>query len=236
MVDDKLPPGTIAVMILDGNHRPLPNTPITLSVLFSSVTKGESRERVEATTDERGTHTFKNQKYGSGISYRVNVDNGPAKFSTQPFGLTDQAGVRVLQHRYDAVTNIADSRVLHELHVILDIKQDNVAVNHLMVLVNLGPDAYVANDVRIPFPEGYEAFSAQENPSGIEMIEEDNAMVLKGTIPPGDTQLTYRYQLPLDGGDELQVSLPTPPRMAVGRVGAQSQRGYDPRRGWISPG
>lgn len=216
--DDKLAPGTIAVIILDADDRPVPNIPITLAVLFSSVTKGDSSDQVSATTDENGIHIFENQKFGSGISYRVTTKNGPASFSSQPFGLTDQAGIRVLQHRFDAVTTVAESRLLFELHMVLDIKQDNVAINHLLVAVNLGSTAYVANDLRIPFPAEYEGFEAQESNTGVEMIERDNAMVLQGTFPPGQTQLTYRYQVPLHGGDELKVTLPTPPRVAAGRV------------------
>ncbi len=216
--DSQLPAGTIAVMIIDGDDRPAPNVPVTLAVLMSSVTKGEARERVVGTTDESGQVTFNDLKYGSGISYRVTTNNGMATFSSQPFGLTDQGGIRALQHRYDTVNTIGDSRLLMELHMVLDIKQDNVAISHLLVLVNLGREAYVASDVRIPFPKGYEAFSAQESMEGVGMVERDGEMVLEGTFPPGQTQITYRYQVPLDGGEELNVKLPVPPRVAASRV------------------
>lgn len=216
--DEKLPPGTVAVMILDADDRPVPNAPIALAVLFSSVTKGESKDRIPATTDETGTYTFTDLKYSANYSYRLTTTNGPAEFTSQAFSLNDQNGVRVLQHRYDAVTRLAESRMLFELHMILDVKQDNMAVNHLLIAVNLGREAYVANDVRIPLPAGAEAFSAQESADGIGMAERDGAMVLEGTFPPGQNQITYRYQVPLDGGDELSVTLPTPPRIAASRV------------------
>lgn len=218
MPDDKLAPGTVDIIILDGNDQPIPNIPFTLDVLFSSVTKGDSRESLPAQTNEAGVYHFENLKYGSGISYRVTVDNGPASFGSQPFGLTDQAGMRVIQHRYDAVTSLAESDMLLELILLLDIKQDNIAVNHLLRAYNRGNTAYVATDVRIPFPEDYAAFSAQESPGGVEMVENEGAMELRGTFPPGQTDITYRYQIPLDGGAEVAMTVPTPPRMAITHV------------------
>ena len=233
--DKSLAPGTVAVMIIDGNHRPVPNTDIELAILFSSVTKGESKESVKARTDEKGQYTFTGLKFGSGISYRVKTTNGPATYSSQPFGLNDQGGMRVLQHRYEAVSNIAESRLLLEVHMILDVKQDNIAINHLLVAVNLGREAYVASGLSIPLPKGYEAFSAQESTDGITIKDKDGMMVLDGTFPPGQRQLTYRYQMPLEGGDELGLKLPMPPRVAASRVVLKANEQMTLEVGRVSP-
>ncbi len=218
MPDDKLPPGTVEVIILDGNDQPVPNAPIVLNVLFSSVTKGDSRETLPATTDASGRYRFEQLKHGMGISYRLTTQNGPATFGTQPFGLTDQFGIRVIQHRYDIVTSLAESEMLLELILLLDIKQDNVAINHLLRAFNRGTSAYVATDIRIPFPKDYEGFDAQESSGDVAMKDVEGHMVLTGTFPPGQTDLTYRYQLPLGGGADLDMKVPLPPRMAITHV------------------
>jgi hypothetical protein len=53
---------------------------------------------------------------------------------------------------------------------------------------------------------------------GAKVVEKDGELRFEGTFPPGDTQLTYRYQMPLDGGDTLDLTLPIPPRVAIKRV------------------
>jgi hypothetical protein len=223
--DEELAPGTIDVLILDGDDQPVPRVPITLGILFNSVSTGESRERRVVTTDDDGFYRFEGLKFGSGIAYRITTDNGPASFGSQPFGLTDQGGMKVILHRYDADTTLEESRILMEAIVVLDIKQDAIAINHLVRVMNFSNRAFVATDVRVPFPPDYQGFDKEETMNGAGIIERDGAMEFTGTFPPGQTETSFRYQVPLAFGSDQKLRLPLPPRVARSRVILKAGKG-----------
>jgi hypothetical protein len=216
--DEEMPAGTIDVLILDSDDQPVPNVAISLGILFNSVSKGDSRERVAATTDGDGYHRFSNLKVGSSVHYRINTDNGPATYGSQPFSLTEHGGMKVILHRYDATTSLEESKVLMEAIVLLELKQDTIAINHLLRVNNFGRNAYVATDLRIPFPPDYQGFDKEDTMSGAGIIERDGAMELTGTFPPGQTETSYRYQVPLAFGSEQKLRLTLPPRIYMSRL------------------
>lgn len=222
-VVEGLPPGVVDIQIVDGDEQPVANAPITLTILKNSVTEGESTSTVTGTTDAQGRYNFSNLQTGSGISYTVTTSRDQASFASGPFGLKDQAGVRVLLHSYEPITSLAEAPLVMEAIVLLDVKQDTIAVNHLLRTLNVGRTAYVATDVRMPMPEGAKAFNQGGEGmgsamGGVAMVESDGQMELTGTFPPGEAELTYRYNLPLDSGGEARLKIPLPPRVVATRV------------------
>ena len=67
-------------------------------------------------------------------------------------------------------------------------------------------------------PPGAAGFDNGDSASGVTMVESDGQMELTGTFPPGQSEMTFRYNVPLDGSDELNVKLPLPPRVIATRV------------------
>ena len=217
VVDPELPPGTIDVQILDATGKPVPHAPITLGILFSSVTEGEKRDRKAVVADAEGRYRFTDMKWGVGTSYRVTSNLEEASFGSDPFGLKDTAGVRTVLHVFKPVKTLAQAAFVMEAIVLLEIKEDSIAVNHLVRTVNVGDVAFIS-DIRVPLPNNFKAFTTQEQMGGHGVSEEDGSLVLHGTFPPGQAEVTYRYMIPLEGGDEQRLRLPMWPRVIATRV------------------
>jgi hypothetical protein len=220
-VDESLPAGTIDIVIADAENRPLPNVSVVLGVFEQSVEKGDKRSKESFTTDASGRVTLSERRFGSGISYRVVAEHDGATFTTEPFGLKDKGGIRVTLHAYDAVGRLSEALVVMEALVLLDIREDSIAVQHRLSVSNLRGEAWLATDsgVRLPLPEGARAFGrnvdagSPEDVWDIRIIERDGALELTGTFPPGQTDMLYHYQVPLEGGSEQRLQLPLPPRV-----------------------
>jgi len=228
-MDKELPKATVDVRILDADNRPLPNAEIVLTVLTSSVTKGESREALSRTTDERGHYVFRDLATGTGISYAVKAHRGEATFVSQPFGLKDKHGVRVMLHAYEPNSDIDKSSLVIDALVVLELKEDAIAINHRLQFTNLGRQAFVAKDVFLEPPKGFKGFDKGEMSEDAGIKAKDGRMQMFGTFPPGTTEALFHYQVPLTGGEAQALNIPLPPNVFRTQVllGASKQMGME---------
>jgi hypothetical protein len=219
LIDDSMAPGTIEVLVADADNQAVADAPIVLGIFESSVDKGDKRSTAKYVTDGDGHLTISGLQYGSGVSYRIVSEREGATFATEAFGLKDKGGVKVLLHVYDSVDRLADAVVLMEAVVLLEIREDDIAVHHRITVANLGRQAWLAkNDaVRLALPQNAKAFSRSndedEEEWDIRIVERDGQLALTGTFAPGQTELMYRYNVPLDGDPEQHLKLPLPPRI-----------------------
>ncbi|MFT3773817.1 MAG: fumarylacetoacetate hydrolase family protein [Minicystis sp.] len=222
--DGALPAGTIVVMIKDAQDRPIPRAPITLGILHSTVAKGESRERKSAVADEAGEARFDNLSFGSGHSYEITTTRGPARYGHPPVGLGDKSGKRVVVHAYETASRIEDLAVAMQGLVFVALKEDAIQVEQLISVYNLGPISWMA-DTTFELPKGFKAFNKQEA-GGDARIDEvpGKGAALRGTFPPGRTDIDFRYQIPLDNEERQTLKLQLPPRVAQARVLAESSK------------
>ena len=76
--DPGLPAGTLVVQIKDGADKPLPNLPVRVHILKSSVAKGDTERELTKLSDESGQFRLDGLELGSGISYSISASRGPA--------------------------------------------------------------------------------------------------------------------------------------------------------------
>lgn len=223
--DRELPPGTIVVSVKDVGEKPVPRAPLKLSILHSSVAKGDSREERTAQVDEQGTYRFDNMPIGSGTQYRAITTRGPAAYAVGPFVLTDTAGKRVVLHSYEVATDIGEVLVGMQGMVYVSLREDSLSVEHLFNVFNLGPVAWVPN-ITIELPEGWKAFNKPDSAEEGVRFEEvkDQGAALRGTIGPGRHDTNFRYQVPLSGSDRQTLRIELPPRVAQARVIAEASK------------
>jgi hypothetical protein len=222
--DPSLPAGVIVVTIKDAQDKPLPGAPITLNILHSTVAKGESRERRSATADGSGMARFEGLSFGSGHSYQIVTKRGPATYSNPPVGLVDKAGKRIVVHAYDTSTNLEELTLAMQGIVYLSLREDSIQIEQLLSVYNLSPTAWQA-DAPIELPKGWKAFNKQES-GGEARVDEvpGTGAALRGTFPPGRTDIDFRYQVPLDNEERQSIKIHLPPRVAQARVMAESSR------------
>ncbi|MEM9196101.1 MAG: hypothetical protein AAGF12_43450, partial [Myxococcota bacterium] len=165
---------------------------------------------------------------GSDQAYRVNVRNGGAKFSSTPFRLPPGRGYDVRITQLD--TTDRDEILLQFLHrTILEFADSRVHVWQQIQLMNMGREQYVFPDEGhlIRLPSGWTAFQSQPVMSDqrLEAVEGEG-VYLRGSLPPGRTNLVYGFDLPLSGS-EMTIDVPISFRTYQYRVESDAAKGME---------
>lgn len=223
--DPSLPVGTVAVHVADADGRPMARTEVTLGILYNSVAKGESRKRVVAMTDDQGRARFEKLDTGTGVAYRAMVLRDGATFSVPPFQLGAKSGTRAVLHVYPVVGDIEQTLVVAQSILYAEVKDDRVQIQQAFKIYNFGKTAWVPNDLVVPLPPKFTAFTSQQGMTdvGIDAVPGKGAK-LRGTFAPGQHIVEFRWQLPYSGEAEVRFDVGMTPHMAAARVMAPASR------------
>lgn len=224
--DPTIPAGAIEAQIADADGNPKPHVEVTLGIIYNSVAKGESRKRVTATTDAQGKVRFADLDRGSGVAYRTLVSTEGATFSAPPFRLGEKSGTRVLLHVYPIVHDIEKTIIASQSMIYVEVKDDRIQVQQAYKIYNVGRSAWVPEGLVIPLPPEFTAFTSQQGMTdvGVDAVPKQGVR-LRGTFPPGQHVIEFRWQLPYGGAPDVKLEIGMPPHMAASRVIAPASRG-----------
>ena len=223
--DPSLPRGAIAVQILDADDRPLPHSDVTLGVVYNSVAKGESRKRLMGTTDAKGVAHWSDLDAGAGIAYRPMVLVEGATFSAPPFQLPLKNGIRATLHVYPLERDVDKTLVVAQSILYAEVKDDRVQVQQAFKIYNFGKTAWLPTDVIVALPPDFTAFAAQQGMTdvGVDAVPK-KGIRLRGTFPPGQHVIEFKWQLPYAGESDVLFDVGMPPHVAASRVIAPASR------------
>lgn len=225
--DPSIPVGTIFVHAVDPAGAPLPQIDVTLGILHNTVAQGESRKRVVAKADASGIARFDGLELGSGIAYRAMILRDGATFSAPPFQLTPKSGVRATVHAFPVTRELPDY-VVSQVLLYAELKDDLIQIQQILKFYNFSPTAWVPDQVVFPLPPEFKAFTAQQGMTdvGLDPVDADGkkGAKLRGTISPGEHEISYRWQLPYDGDATVSFDVGLPPHLASARVMAPSSQ------------
>ncbi len=223
--DPRLPAGSIAITILNGDNAPIAGMPVTLGILHNSVAKGESREHKIGTSDALGGLSFAGLSSGSGIAYRVSVVTEGATFWATPFALPQDKGIRVQLHVYPVTHDIQKALVVTKALLYAEMKDDRVQIEEAITFYNMGRIAWVPDDLVLGLPDGFTALNGQQamGGEGIEPVEKRGAKV-RGTFGPGQHAIDFRWQLPYDGERDVTFDVSLPPHVAIAQAMAAASQ------------
>jgi hypothetical protein len=223
--DPSLPAGTIDVQIQDGDGKPLPKTTVTLGVLYNSVAKGESRKHLTADTDASGRTRFAGLDVGTGVAYRVMVYSQGATFSAMPFQLPLKNGMKATLHVYPVEHDVEKTLVVSQSMIYAEVKDDRVQIQEAFRIYNVGKNAWVPVDTIIPLPPEFTAFATQQGMTdvGVEAVPQKGVR-LKGTFPPGQQMIEFRWQLPYNGEADVRFDVGMLPHSAAAQVLAPASK------------
>lgn len=222
-----VPKGTVRVTVRDSLGATLAGVEVELGIMKQ---EGNERDRQKAETGADGVAVFADLPTGSTQAYRVNVYNEGAKFSTNPFRLPPDKGVAATLERRGT---IQESRAVFVLMhwILLELKGNRMHVSEQLQFVNLSHEQYVfpGQGKRLRLPDGALAFQAQKT-MGDQRVTflPDEGVYLAGSLPPGRTDLTWAFDLPITGED-LSFTLPTAFRTMQLRVDADAPKGLELR-------
>jgi hypothetical protein len=213
-----LPAGSVEVLLVDGEEQPIPNAEVRLGILFQTVAEGESRSHKTGTTGATGSARFDGLQTGSSYAYRATARSGPAEYASSPFNLRE-TGVRVTLHVYPVTSNPSEALVGMRGFFYIETRDDVFQIETLFRVINLGKKAWVPSDVIMALPEGFKAFSGGDAMADarFEQVEGRGAKLL-GTFPPGQQDVSFRFQVPKSAEATATFAVRPPPRTAEMRV------------------
>ncbi len=223
--DSSLPVGTLEIKIADPTGKPLPNTGVTLGVLYNSVAKGESRKRLSLTTNAAGIARIDQLETGSTVAYRPSVGVDGATFAVMPFRMPEKGGMRALLHVYPVVDSIESALVVTQSVIYTEVKDDRIQVQQAFKIYNFGKSAWAPKDLVVTLPESFTAFTSQQGMSdvGVDAVPKQGARI-RGTFGPGQHMIEFRWQLPYSGEAEVRFDVGMAPHMAASRVIAPASK------------
>jgi hypothetical protein len=212
------------VALKDGDDRPMPHARVTLTVLRSTVAKGDSSDQSARETDEAGSARFDGLARGSGYSYRLSTARDAATYMLGPFPLTEKGGKRAILHSFEA-SGALDNHMLVVMRaaIAVSLREDALQVEQLISVINIGRTAWLA-DMALELPKGFKAFNRPDPTDDARIEEAPGGAAIRGTFPPGERDLDFRYQVPLEGDGSQGLHLRLPQRVTQTRVIAEASR------------
>lgn len=221
-----LPPGTIDAQINDAEGKPLPGVSVRLGILRQSVAEGDSSEFKNAVTNADGKVRFDRLELGSRFSYRITVKQEPAEYASASINLREDSGQSVVLHVYPVTSDIRRTMVGMRGFVMVEPRDDVFQFEVLLRVFNVGATTWVPEDVVIELPRGWKGFSAQEGMGDTRAVAEgERGAKLLGTFSPGQHEVAFRFQVPNDHDETVDLKLGLPPHIAELQVMAESARG-----------
>jgi hypothetical protein len=215
----ELPKGSIEALLLDGNEKPLADVEVRLGILFQKIAEGESRSSRNAKTGADGVVRFDGLDNSSNYSYRVSTKLAPAEYSSTPFPLRETGGMRVVLHVFPVTRDATRAVLGMRGFFYVETRDDVFQLEVMFRVINLGKIAWVPEQALMELPSGFKAFSAGQamTDARFEPVEGKGARLI-GTFPPGQRDVSFRFQLPKPADTSVTFRAAPPPRTVEMRV------------------
>ena len=234
--DPSIKTGLILATIRDELDRPVPNIIVTLGIVRTSVSEGESKSRTTGTTDAQGQVRFENLKTGTGWAYRVSVQatapNDPdayATYSAEPLQLPLEGGWVVLLHRFPVSTAIDKLLAAVEgVDTIVEVRDDVIDVSQQFDVINAGTTTWaLGKGLEFALPKGFKALRAAEAMDDHTAVATETGVRWSGSFPPGRSRIAYDFKVPYEGDPSADFTVDMPPRVLAARVRIAARRGME---------
>ncbi|HEY2408920.1 MAG TPA: carboxypeptidase-like regulatory domain-containing protein [Polyangiaceae bacterium] len=218
-----VPSGSIRASIVDEQGVAQPNVQVRLGILFQKIAEGESRSERFTHSDANGIAIFSDLTSGSERAYRVTVPRGAATYSSTPFNLRADMGQQVLLHLFPVTSEIERAMVGLRGFVYIQPRDEVFQFEVLFKVFNVGLVTWVPNAALMQLPRGFKAFKAQEGMTDVRFeADAERGALLKGTITPGEHDVSFRFQIPKESDETVSFHMGLPPHVAEMRVIAEA--------------
>lgn len=211
----ELPAGSVRVQVSDAEGEPLAQATIELASMRA---EDNARQVIRGRSDDKGVYVFSGVATGSAQAYRVRVPHQGAVYASAPFQLPVDQGFEVRVTRLETTRN-PRFVVMLVGHSEIEFNDDRLHVIQAVRLLNLGEHTYVfpKEGEHFALPKGYKAFQSQPVMSDQKLEPARGGFRLKGSLPPGQTLLTWSFDLPYRGS-KVDLSFGVPYKFFMQRV------------------
>lgn len=205
--DKAIAPGTIIVRAAGEGGEPLPD----VDVILGHAKAGERavQER-KGKTDAQGEAKFADNDHKPDSGYVAEAIMDGQRFASKPFKLQENMGSRVTIDVRPVSKDVSALHIGPGSHFIFEITDDVVQVAEVWRLMNTSSTAVDPGPNGLHLPLAEHALSAQggpQNPPNVTVAGHE--VVVKGPIPPGDTEVQAIFAVAYDGST-LDFSQHTP--------------------------
>lgn len=221
MPDSELAPGTVVIEAHDPDGAVVRGAEITLRVLQRSPAIGERHSELHARTDDRGVARFLDLTGGSERHFSAKVAYAGATYTTDPFRLEPDRGIRATVYVFPSTSDLEKTHVGSLCFIGISLKDDVFQVDVTLRIINVGRVTWLPDGYRFELPTGYRAFLVPEDAGPVRFIEGSSTADLTGTVSPGEHEATFRFQienpsqsfLPWEQQNTILLDLKPPPRV-----------------------
>ncbi len=219
--EPKLPPGSIAIIVRDGNGKAVVGQELQLRIVKESIEHGNTESEAVTSTNSDGYAAFKQQVTKSSMNYEVVARKDGAKYTSGPFRLDPRHGQIVTLYVYPTTADINDAFVFSRALYVIQPRDDVFQVQGLYRFENTNPITWVPTDLHIELPEGSSAFTPGNTSGDIRMLAEDGSLAITGSFSPGAHEVSFSFHFDNPGESTARLRLPTPPHMVDVKVLAE---------------
>ena len=217
-------PGTVEVHVINDKNEPAAGVSVILQTHRESVAEGNSDWQRGATADSAGIVRFSQLSSDSNLSYRLLLSHGGARYGMQPFQLPVGQGILANMRQFALVNDIGRALLASESMVFVEPKDDVLQFEIVYRLYNVGQTIWVSNDTEVELPRDKQAFSAQQASDDIRVESTARGVRLVGTVPPGQHEVSYTFQLARQNLPSMSIEVGLPPNALQARVGVAGNR------------
>jgi hypothetical protein len=214
--------GTIGVLLRDFRGAPLAGYKVILKRTKESIAEGNKTDELTTTSNAEGHAGFLDQSTNTDFTYEVITHEGAAQYASGQFRLDRQNGQIVVLNVYPTTADINGTFIVTRALFVVEPRDDVFQVQTLYRFHNTNPVTWVPEDFRVPLPNGGHAFRPASATGDLHLIEENGAVRIKGTFAPGESELSFSYQLDNPGEPTAHLQLPLPPHTVDAKVYVES--------------
>lgn len=218
MPGDGVPPGTLGLLVRDGERRAIAGVPVKLLITHESIAHGNTESSREATTDAHGRAAFVGLNTESAFKYEAVVEQGGARYSTGDMRLRRETGHIGILYVLPTTQDINDTFVITRMLYALQPREDIFQIDTILRVQNGGTKTWAPVDFYVPLPAGFQAFRPPQAAGDLRAVVEDGRVHVTGSFTPGQHELSFGFQVPNTREPNIRLAFQTVPHLTDVRV------------------
>ena len=218
MPGEGIPPGTLGMLIRDGEGNPFVGAAVKLFITRESIAEGNTESTKETTSDAQGRAGFVGLNTDSSYKYEAVVEQAGARYSTGPIRLRRESGQIAILYVFPTTENIEDTFVLTRMLYALQPREDIFQVDTILRIQNGGTKTWSPKNLYVELPPDAGAFRPPRTEGDIRAVADKNRVHITGSFTPGQHELSFGFQLPNPRTPSITLDLKTVPHLTDARV------------------
>lgn len=218
MPGEGVPPGTLGMLIRDGERGPIVGAKVKLLITHESIAHGNTDTVRETISDEQGRAGFTGLNTDSSYKYEAVVERDGARYSTGAIKLRRESGQIAVLYVFPVTDKLEDTFVITRMLYALQPREDIFQIDTILRIQNGSTKTWAPKDFYVPLPKDASAFRPPRAEGDLRGVAEGNRVHITGSFTPGSHELSFGFQVPNPRTPNIHLPLKTVPHLTDARV------------------